>query len=455
VEIGNEDAGPDIYNERFNMFQKAISEKYPQITIISNHGLNDNMSAIGKTDMIDPHYYVSPDWFYARANNLFDNVQPRPAYKAYVGEYAVNRNVGNGNLNGALSEGAFLIGAERNSDFVTMTSYAPLIENSNKRDWQVNMIWVKSDQSMGRSSYYIQKMFAENRPDVNVKTAVINDMTNEPKEPFQGFIGLMTNRAKIEIKDLSFSGTAIDAKGWQPVDGKWSASGNTYTQTDTAGRHSSFLKQSFGNGSISFKAMKAKRNDLPAPPNGGGGNNFGRFGNNFAFVFGAKDDKNYYQLTFTARGLNLERVVNGNAQYATEPARISFDDDHAYDIKLTTDKDNIEVFVDGKSVLKYKYVPDIKHYAIAGVDESKNEIVIKVVNGEPMPFKTTVQLAGVSTVNPNGQIFTLSSTSANDENTFEQPVKISPVQEWYQGFSKAFEYEFKPYSLTVLRIKKG
>jgi alpha-L-arabinofuranosidase len=457
VEVGNEDAGPDIYNERFNLFQKAISAKYPQITIISNHGLNDNMSSIGKTDMIDPHYYVSPDWFYARANNLFDNVQPRPPYKAYVGEYAVNRNVGTGNMNGALSEAAFLIGAERNSDFVTMTSYAPLIENSNKRDWQVNMIWVKSDQSMGRSSYYIQKLFAENRPDINLVTKLQHDMSSQPKEPFSGFMGLLTNRAKIEIKDfiVTSNGTAaaIDPGEWKPVDGQWVTGAGTYSQTDTAGRHSSFLKsRSIGSGTITFKAMKAKRTDLPTPT--GGGNNFGRFGNNYAFVFGAKDDKNYYQLTFNARGVNLEKVVNGTAQYVTEPARLSLEDDRTYDVKINTSNNGVEVFIDGKSVLAYTFTPDIKHYAIAGMDEQKNEIVIKVVNGEAEPYKTTLQLVGSSAVGQQATVSTLSSTQATDENTFEKPRLIAPQTATVGGISKNFEYTFKPYSLTVLRIKK-
>jgi hypothetical protein len=50
----------------------------------------------------------------------------------------VNNNVGSGNLLGALSEAAFMIGMERNSDIVTMASYAPLFENVNNRAWAVN-----------------------------------------------------------------------------------------------------------------------------------------------------------------------------------------------------------------------------------------------------------------------------------------------------------------------------
>lgn len=70
---------------------------------------------------------------------------------------------------GALSEAAFIGGMERNGDLVTMASYAPLFENRHDRNWATNLIWIDSDQVMGRSSYYVQKMAAENRPDYNVK----------------------------------------------------------------------------------------------------------------------------------------------------------------------------------------------------------------------------------------------------------------------------------------------
>lgn len=459
VEVGNENAGVLIYNQRYNLFHKAISEKYPQITIISNHGLNDNMDSIHQVNMIDPHYYVSPDWFYARANNLFDNMKPRPAFSSYVGEYAVNRNVGTGSLDGALSEAAFLIGMERNADFVTMASYAPLIENSNKRDWQVNLIWVNSNQSMGRSSYYVQKMFSDNRPTLNYPTSVQVPGLASSTKTFEGMLGFVTNRSKVELKDLTFftngASNNIDFNGWQPIDGQWSATNNTYIQNDTAGRHFSFMKgKTFGNGTLQFKVKKAAR--VGSGNAGGPGNNFfGRFGNNYSLLLGGTDEKNYYQLTFSNRFINLEKIVNGNSQYMMDPIRFAFEDERAYNIKVVTENDNIECFVDGQSILKHTYVPLVKQYAIAGIDESKNEIVVKVVNGEPSPFRTTINLNGIGPLLPNGEIEFLSSVSGTDENTFAEPLKIAPKKEKYQGFSPKFDMEFKPNSLTILRIKKA
>ena len=81
--------------------------------------------------MVDPHWYRGPNFFFAN-NHLFDEA-PR-THGIYVGEYACNGGVGAGNLLAALSEAAFIMGMERNSDVVKMSSYAPLFENENRRN---------------------------------------------------------------------------------------------------------------------------------------------------------------------------------------------------------------------------------------------------------------------------------------------------------------------------------
>lgn len=160
VEIGNENRG-DLYDERFDIFYAVLKEKYPDLIYISNHGLRGTGN-ITKTDMIDPHWYVAPDFFF-KNSTIFDE-HPRGNYTVYVGEYACNRNVGGGNMMAALSEAAFICGMERNGDLVTMTSYAPLLENKNDRRWAVNLIWFDTDEVVGRSSYYVQKMAADHKP---------------------------------------------------------------------------------------------------------------------------------------------------------------------------------------------------------------------------------------------------------------------------------------------------
>lgn len=62
------------------------------------------------------------------------SMKPPRTHGIYVGEYACNGGVGAGNLLAALSEAAFIMGMERNSDVVKMSSYAPLFENENRRN---------------------------------------------------------------------------------------------------------------------------------------------------------------------------------------------------------------------------------------------------------------------------------------------------------------------------------
>ena len=118
VEIGNENWGP-VYEKRYDRFYRAIKAKYPRLTLISTLGLG-GQHRHERVDMIDPHWYVAPEFFLS-SSRLFDQ-QERGGYAIYVGEYAVNQQVGGGNRRGALADAAFLSGMERKSDLVKMPS---------------------------------------------------------------------------------------------------------------------------------------------------------------------------------------------------------------------------------------------------------------------------------------------------------------------------------------------
>lgn len=181
VQIGNENHGP-IYEKRYNQFYARLKTAYPEVELIFN-GVATGAGGVevlkpefnvNKIEIADYHWYDGPDWFYNHAF-LFDKIQPRHDFKIYVGEYACHRTVGTGNLFGALSEAAFIMGMERNSDLVTMTSYAPLFENSNRRKWPVNMMMLNNHQIIGRSSYYVQQLYANNRPSYNLSTHLLDE----------------------------------------------------------------------------------------------------------------------------------------------------------------------------------------------------------------------------------------------------------------------------------------
>ncbi len=92
-------------------------------------------------------------------------------------------------------------------------------------------------------------------------------------------------------------------------------------------------------------------------------------------------------------------------------------------------------------------------YLSSGYDKATGELVLKFVNNSDVPYPATIQLKGVNNVQKRGKAITLSATNPKDENSFDEPKKIYPAESGFDGFGKSFEYEFRPYSYTILRIK--
>jgi alpha-N-arabinofuranosidase len=118
-----------------------------------------------KADIVDEHYYQSPEWFLSNSGR-YDHYD-RSGPKVFAGEYAAqsvqststeNRN----NWKTALSEAAFMTGLERNGDVVRMASYAPLMAHVDAWQWKPDEIWFDNLRSYGTPNYYVQKVFANN-----------------------------------------------------------------------------------------------------------------------------------------------------------------------------------------------------------------------------------------------------------------------------------------------------
>jgi len=172
--VGNENWGPQ-YVERLKVFQKAIKAKYPEIKLVYSSGtdpegekfqlLNTELRRLN-VDIIDEHYYRSPEWFTSNANR-YDHYDRKGA-KIFAGEYAghvdgkIKGNERN-NWQAALAEAAFLTGVERNADVVIMASYAPLFAHVDAWQWAPDLIWVDNLNVYGTPSYYVQKLYSLNK----------------------------------------------------------------------------------------------------------------------------------------------------------------------------------------------------------------------------------------------------------------------------------------------------
>src|SRR5271165_4275165 len=171
--VGNEQWGPH-YVERYKVFAAALKAQHPEIELVVAAGPLpsgepfESMWATWRTlkaDIVDEHYYMSPEWFLANTGR-YDGYD-RSGPKVFAGEYAaqtagVTRDVNRNNWKAAIAEAAFMTGLERNGDVVVMASYAPLMAHVDAWQWKPDAIWFDNLRSYGTPDYYVQKVFANN-----------------------------------------------------------------------------------------------------------------------------------------------------------------------------------------------------------------------------------------------------------------------------------------------------
>ncbi|KAL0943281.1 alpha-N-arabinofuranosidase A [Colletotrichum truncatum] len=173
VGVGNEDhfsSGMASYNAyRFRMFFDAISERYPDLTILSS---TVELDPIPDGAALDYHDYGNPDGA-VRNFTLFDNYTLD--HKILVGEYGVARDNGNEVLwsnhrlrpwwIASVAEAIFYIGTERNPDKVYGAAFAPLLQNINEFQWRPNMISFNANTSatVRSTSFHVMSLFSQHR----------------------------------------------------------------------------------------------------------------------------------------------------------------------------------------------------------------------------------------------------------------------------------------------------
>jgi alpha-N-arabinofuranosidase len=181
VGVGNENWGPK-YWENFEKFRKAIKERYPDVKIVfsgppSYEGTDFRQAwrwaKENNVEIFDEHIYASPEWMLANTDryNRYDRNGP----KVMLGEYAAHTDGRRNNWWAALAEAAFLTGVVKNSDVVIMASYAPLFNRVGWSQWVPDLIWFDGYRVFGTPSYYVQKVFAENRGDVVVHSELTDE----------------------------------------------------------------------------------------------------------------------------------------------------------------------------------------------------------------------------------------------------------------------------------------
>ena len=445
VEIGNENFGLR-YDANYKYIYERLKKEYPDLTFINTMGLDHAVEFDIHTDMIDPHWYVAPEFFYNN-RSMFDQV-PRGNYEIYVGEYATNVRVGQGNMDAALSEAVFMMDMERNSDIVKMASYAPLIENSNARNWTCNLIWQRSGEVFGRASYHVQKLFSENIPTYNVPFAL---QTERLGAAYSGRVGLGTWLTTAKFRNMTV--TTPDGKKlyspdfagqrqeWTDMQGTWNVNEDSeFVQTNSGlSRCISLMNTlAFNDCVIEVEACKIAGSE------------------GFLIVFGADDDDwgHYYQFNIGGWGnkqVGFEEVTDGTGAVISERPDFTIANGKWYKIKVVCSNGRIEGYIDDQLYCSHDFgtIQPGRIAAHAGFDEKSNATVVKVVNAESEPLSLKLHIN--ANLYGDAEKCVLKSATLFDENSFSTPDLISPYWEKFTA-ADGMEMEFDPYSLTILKI---
>jgi len=440
MEIGNENGGFNGYVEHWNLFYKAIRDKYPEIKFVA-----DGWDKFGdkQPDIVDDHYYDTPEWFMRHAGEY--DKKDRTGPKIFVGEYAVTKNCGLGNLRGAIGEAAFMTGLERNSDHVVMASYAPLLVNLNHRAWNPDLINFDSEKWYGLPSYYVQKLFAENRGDVYLPTEVQSPAVDGAVGG--GMIGVGTWNTAAEFKDIKV--TAPDGKvvfqsdfnsgtkGWKLLGGgaEWRTQDGALRQT----AEREFIRALAGDKKWTDYTLTLKARKIS-----------GAEGFLILFRINGNEDRTWWNLGGwgnTQDGIEAGETLDG------KPGHI--DTDRWYDIKVAVSGKNVKCWLDGEKIHDLNYNAGGKVnslYATSATDAQTGDLIVKVVNTSAGPLETEVDLSGAK-LSGKGTVTVLTSESATDENSIEIPTKVSPKTEAVNFSGTKVKRSFPANSFTVLRLQ--
>ncbi len=421
--IGNEEVG-DGFFDRYPYFHKAIKEKYPEIKLIGSSGpfpcggefekgwkcARDN-----KSEMVDEHYYVSPEWMIANNKRYFEYKKEDP--KVFLGEYA---SWGNTFYN-ALCEAGYMTSMEMCGN-VALACYAPLLCNVDYVNWKPDMIWFNGEKAYGTPNYYVQKMFMNNQGTAAIEHNVLSEKPSVPvaDESITGEIFFKTVDTAAYFYDIKLNGETVNEKGFTLKN-----EGSQMQKLDYCGNLEDFELE-----------CKAKELD-------------GKRG--FIIRFGVKDYGNFYHWEFggwqnqdsaVCSTVNYRESVLGHELRSVEKGR-------EYTLRVVVNKNRICCYIDGELVHDVVSKPVVIEpiYTSASTDED-GRIILKVVNIKNTPYKATVDVQ--RTINSvKAQMLT---GNLDDENSFDEPLKIAPSDIDVKFNGNIVEHEFSPCSVTVLVI---
>jgi len=298
----------------------------------------------------------------------------------------------------------------------------------------------------------VQKVFAENRPDVSLTTTTDLEPKPDATQPLLGGkFGLGAWDTQTEFKELRiydekdnlvYSDDFQTLENWDtPGIGAWRVENGVLQQTDKGKSPAMLLLKTLRieKGRVTLKARRV-----------GGAEGFLMF-------FNASGPDRFLFCNYGAAGNSFsaiqERgVPDGCSFKGGRSTQGKIENERWYDLSLVVKRDQAEMFLDGRQVsdARVEFLPSF--FATAGYDRKSKTVVLKATSYYNQPIRAEIQLDGARTVGPSGKYIVISSPGQYDENSLENPSRIVPREMPLPNVSERFSVELPPHSVNILRI---
>ena len=441
IEIGNENYNfhannnsdqSDHYAERFKQFYDAIKARWPEVVCIGNvesWGTDNptwrNQYAV---DVVDEHYYRSPDWF-ASNYHKYDNAS-RSNHKIYNGEYAVTQDFGvNGTLKAALGEAIYMAGMERNSDVCVMASYAPIFMNENEAQWRPDMIHYNAYSSFGTPSYWAQQMMASTVGYQNITWTETGNSISLSSGARLGLGSWNTSVTYSNIKVTKADGTILYENS--------ESVNSPVTMQGTA----QILDVITDDCTIEMDAMK----------------NSGDEGFLLCFAYGDANNYAWWNLGGWGNARHgIEQATDGVKTTLSE-VNGTIEQGRTYHLKVVRNRLSAQCYMDDKLIQTAMLSASSgqRLYVCAALNEAEDTVIVKVINYNGTDVPTVFHFSD-AIIGGVAHARMMSNSDNYAENTMDYPMKVSPKNRTLNPDSNsptdAINYTVPAYSLSVITI---
>ncbi len=433
--IGNEEVG-DEYYERYEKIAGVVKAVYPDILLINSAGpcaagseFDKGWRQAEKTDTAfsDEHFYQCPEWFVANVHR-YDNYGMRA--KAFLGEYASH---GMSWWNG-LAEAAFMIGMEK-AEGIGLACYAPLLDHVAYTNWKTTLLHYDNHSIYGTPSYYVQKLFMNYQGETLVCSESDCPVTEKLLPRLDGAARVYTGQFRAHITGMVIYNEDTGEER-RVEDFRVSEICQEQRLPDIE----------WENYRISFCYCRETGGTLETLHGTTA----------LRLEFAMKDEKNCIQLVMDGweRTVTLHGVVNGYT-CGVGMMQVVMEQGKRYHCEITVSHNRVRVKVDG-STLEHEFQSSQPEglYHSAVLDREGN-LIVKLANLTAEEKEVSIMMEQRY---QKLQIISVSNCELEWENSFEEPQKVFPKEQWLdlrdreRADRKAYDYMMRKYTLAVLKF---